>query len=59
MSLKLLEWIDPLDLNWAGLSENPNALELLNKKPLKIIWEHFSKNSNQEAINYLKKPNEN
>ncbi len=27
--LKLRDWIDINKLNWIGLSENPNAIELL------------------------------
>ena len=50
--MKLLDWI-PIDtLDWHYLSENPNALNLLEANPNKINWTILSFNPN--AIHMLK-----
>ena len=41
----LLNWIDIDDLKWSYLSENPNAIHLLEQNPEKIFWECLSRNS--------------
>ena len=50
--MKLLDWIDEkkLCLHW-WLSENPNAIHLLERNPDKINWDHLSANPN--AIHLL------
>jgi hypothetical protein len=35
---KLKNWIDIENLDWRGLSGNPNAISLLEKKQDKIDW---------------------
>ena len=48
--MKLLDWI-PLDkLNWLSLSENPNAIHLLEQNICKINWYMLSGNPNAEEI---------
>jgi hypothetical protein len=43
----------PLEkLNWAGLSVNPSAIELLKENPKKIYWKQLS--GNPKAIELLK-----
>jgi hypothetical protein len=43
---------NPKIINWEGLSENPNAIELLKKNKRKIDWELLS--TNPSAIELLK-----
>jgi len=50
--MKLRDWIDINKLDWAMLSENPNAIELLKKNPENINWSFLSGNIN--AIELLK-----
>ena len=50
--LKLRDWVDISILNWNGLSENPNAIELLKENQDKINWWFLSLNPN--AIELLK-----
>ena len=49
--MKLLDWIDVNKLSWGLLSQNPNALNLLEANPDKINWEELSRNPN--AIHLL------
>ena len=51
----LLYWIDIKKLNWDNLSENPNAINLLNNNFDKINWNRLSKNTNPKIINLLEK----
>ena len=51
--LKIHDWVDISTLNWCYLSENCNAVLLLEKNKNKINWEKISKNQN--AIELLKK----
>ena len=51
LPLKLVEWVDINNLNWEGLSENPNAIHLLEQNQFKINWSVLSINKN--AINLL------
>jgi hypothetical protein len=43
---KLLDWIDIDKLNWEELSENPNAIHLLEQNQDKIDWDNLSRNPN-------------
>ena len=47
--MKLRDWIDINKLNWCLLSQNPNAIYLLEKNPMKIDKWKLSKNSNPSA----------
>lgn len=49
---KLLDWIDEKELDYNLLSENPNAIDYLEKHPKKIHWSILSKNRN--AIKLLR-----
>jgi len=49
--MKLLDWIDLDELNWDGLSENENAIYLLERNIQKISWDWLSRNPN--AIHIL------
>ena len=51
---KLLDWVYTHFLNdfWKKISENPNAIYLLEQNPDKIDWEYLSYNPN--AIHILK-----
>jgi hypothetical protein len=51
---KLKDWIPPEKLNFWVLSQNPNAIDLLNTNQSKIKWNYLSKNPNPEAIKLLK-----
>ena len=42
------------DLDWGGLSGNPNAIDLLKENSKKINWENLSGNTNTNAIELLK-----
>ena len=35
---------DPMEINWAYLSENPNVIHLLEANPMKINWDWLSTN---------------
>ena len=48
---KLLDWIDIKNLDWMGLTRNPNAIDLLEANPDKIDWYWLSRNPN--AIHLL------
>ena len=58
--MELLSWIDINKLNLNKLSENPNAIHLLEANPDKIDWTWLSLNpnaihlleENQDKINY-------
>jgi hypothetical protein len=50
-SLCLLDWININELNWSGLSSNPDAVYLLEQFSDKIDWSELSKNPN--AIHLL------
>ena len=50
----LLDWIDKNKIVWNGLSQNPNAIDLLKENPDKIDWQMLSFNPNAEAIALLK-----
>jgi len=49
---KLLDWIDINKINWDFLSQNPNAIHLLEKNIDKIYWRWLSENPN--AMHLLK-----
>ena len=51
--LKLRDWIDVDKIDWEYLSENPKALDLLERNFDKIDWKELSKNPN--AIQLLEK----
>jgi hypothetical protein len=53
---ELLDWIDEEKIDWGYLSENPNAIHLLEKNPKKIDWRYLSDNPN--AIHLLEKNQE-
>jgi len=50
--MKLLDWILLDNLDWDWLSENPNAIHLLEQNMDKIDWVYLSTNPN--AIHLLK-----
>ena len=50
---KLRSWIDINKINWSFLSDNPNAIHLLENNYDKINWHWLSQNPN--AIHLLKK----
>ena len=50
---KLRNWIKPNFLNYEYLSENPNAISLLEENFSKINWYNLSQNKN--AIHILEK----
>jgi hypothetical protein len=50
---ELLDWIDEEKIDWGYLSENPNAIHLLEKNPKKIDWRYlsiFTKKINYEYL---------
>ena len=51
--LKLRDWIDIDQISWMWLSENPNAIQLLEKNFDKIDWGWLSRNPN--AIHLLER----
>ena len=51
--MKLLEWIPFDKLDWTGLSDNPNAIHLLETNLDKVDWGRLSLNPN--AIHLLEK----
>ncbi len=54
--MKLLDWIPINKLEWNGLSENPNAIQLLEKYPTMIRWTWLSGNRNLlHALHLLEK----
>ena len=42
--MKLLDWIPYDKIHWKYLSENPNAIHLLEANQDKIDWYYLSKN---------------
>ena len=52
-SFQLRKWIPYEKINWAFLSFNPNAIDLLEKYPDKIDWWNLS--TNTKAIHVLEK----
>ena len=50
---KLRDWIDSNKLDWKSLSENFNAIHLLELNPDKIDWDFLSKNPGEDAIKLL------
>jgi len=48
--MKLLDYIPKDELNWGLLSENPNAIDLLEKHPDKIAWHIFIFNPNFRQV---------
>jgi hypothetical protein len=48
---KLRDWVQSDKINWVGLSENPNAIHLLEQNLDKINWVALSENPN--AIHLL------
>ena len=46
----LKEWVPLEKLNWIGLSENINALQLLSKNQTKIAWKFLSQNPNAISL---------
>ena len=51
--LKLRDWIDIDQINWFTLSQNPNAIHLLENNLDKVNWDWLSRNPN--AIDLLEK----
>ena len=51
--LKLRNWVNINKLDWNYLSENPNAIEFLERNPDKINWSNLSSNINNRAIEIL------
>ena len=49
--MKLLDWIDKDNISWNFLSQNPNAIYLLEQNKDKINWHNLSENPN--AIHLL------
>ena len=49
---KLLDWIDIDKINWHLLSENPNAIHLLEKNKEFINWNRISTNPSIFTYNY-------
>ena len=49
--MSFLYWILENKINWIWLSENPNAINLLEQNLDKIIWQYLSGNPN--AIHLL------
>ena len=52
--LNLRSWIDKDKINWYNLSENPNAIHLLEQNLDKIDWDWLSKNPNIFGRDYIK-----
>jgi hypothetical protein len=50
---KLRNWIPFEKINWEGMSQNPNAIYLLEQYPNKINWRYISLNTN--AIHIIRK----
>ena len=48
--MDLLDWIDIEKLDWSCLSQNPNAIKLLEANLDKIDWDYLSQN--QKLLNY-------
>jgi len=48
---KLKDWIDINQLNWNSLSENSNAIHLLEQYPDKIDWDELSSNPSIFKLN--------
>lgn len=42
-------------VNWAYLSQNPQAFSILEKHPEKISWSHFCLNTNPDILPFLEK----
>ena len=55
--LKTHDWINIKKLNWTGLSQNTNAIEMLLNNQDKLDWNALSENIN--AIELLKQNQEN
>ena len=52
---KLRSWINPDKIKWWRLSENPNAIHLLEKNQDKINWDWLSENPSIFEIKFDKK----
>jgi hypothetical protein len=39
-----VDWIDPDEIDWSGLSLNPSAIEMLKNNPDEIDWPCLSRN---------------
>ena len=50
MMMKLLDWINNHKINWSYLSNNPNAISLLEKNFDKINWYNLSSNPNAISL---------
>ena len=50
--MKLRDWINQDKICWKHLSENPNAIELLEKNKDKIEWYNFSTNPSIFTYDY-------
>ena len=50
---KLLPWIDENYLDMHYLSENPNAMSIIENKIDEVSWRYLSLNTNPRAINLL------
>ena len=54
---KLLHWIDENYLDMLYLSENPNAMSIIENRIDEVYWRYLSLNTNPRAIELLlKKP---
>ena len=51
---ELLDWIDIKNLDFDNLSENPNAIKLLEENPNKINWYYLSSNPSIFEFDYEK-----
>ena len=49
---KLKDWIDIENIDWRILSQNPNAISLLEKNQHKILWSWLSSNPSIFEIDY-------
>ena len=45
-NMKLLDWINKDKIKWRYLSENPNAIHILEQNKNTINWYNLSKNPN-------------
>ena len=52
--MKLLDWIDIENLDWKLLSNNINAIDLLEANQDKINWKSLSMNRSDRAIKLFK-----
>ena len=48
---KYIDWIKTYKINWDNLSENPNALHLLEQNQDKICWNYLYQNYHLYFLN--------